>query len=313
MPKEKTIYHNILEEKFQGHETRVQLYDDLEKELEMPVVSFFTSFVYPVMIQDGDADMLETVLHKTDMTRGFTLLINSPGGDGLAAERVINICRAHSKTGEYVVIVPAKAKSAATMIALGASKIVMSKTSELGPIDPQIAYPKEGKVFSVYNIVKSYEELFAKAVKTKGNLEPYIQQLQNYDSREIEEFRFALGLSKDIAIKALRTGMMSRCAPSRIEKRIGHFIQPEKAKDHGRAIYANDAMKCGLKVDVVDIDCPLWKKINELYIRLDNRVSSGRISKVIESGSHSFNQPWRGDEDGEDSGEERSARESSRV
>lgn len=111
-------------------------------------------------------------MQKCDLSKGFALLLSSPGGSGLAAERIINLCRSYSGSGDYQVIVPGKAKSAATMICLGASNVIMSETSELGSIDPQMRYveKKQVKRFSVYNIVKSYEELFSKAVKEKGNL-----------------------------------------------------------------------------------------------------------------------------------------------
>jgi ClpP class serine protease len=107
------------------------------------------------------------------------------------AERIINVLREYSGTGKYWAFVPARAKSAATMICFGAEKVLMGATSELGPIDPQIAFSEAGELkrFSLYNIVTSYEELFKKAVEEKqGNLEPYLQQLHHYDEREIREF-----------------------------------------------------------------------------------------------------------------------------
>jgi len=42
-------------------------------------------------------------------------------------------------TESFNVIVPNFANSAATMLAIGADKIIMGTNSELGPIDPQIA------------------------------------------------------------------------------------------------------------------------------------------------------------------------------
>ena len=88
------------------------------------------------MIDDSDSTMIEEVLRNLDLSNGLALIINSPGGDGLAAERIINVCRKYSKTNEFWAIVSDKAKSAATMVCFGASKILMSETSELGPIDP---------------------------------------------------------------------------------------------------------------------------------------------------------------------------------
>jgi len=83
------------------------------------------------MIEDKDADMLVGILQKGDGSNGLAIIVSSPG-DGLAAERIINLFRSYSKTGEYWAIVPAKAKSATTMLCFGSSKIIMGPSSELG-------------------------------------------------------------------------------------------------------------------------------------------------------------------------------------
>lgn len=75
------VYDRVLEEVGQGHSTRKDLFEALEAYLERPVVSFFTSFRYPVMTQDDDADMLEGVLQSLDLSNGLALVISSPGGD----------------------------------------------------------------------------------------------------------------------------------------------------------------------------------------------------------------------------------------
>lgn len=160
---EDLIIQKINEEKRQASGTRKIYYEKLERELGAPVIALFTSFVYPLIIDDSDAEMLAGILQQTDLSKGFYLLLSSPGGDSLAAERIINTCRSYSDTGKFSVIVPSKAKSAATIICLGASEILMSKTSELGPIDPQIIIGD--RWFSVFNIIKSYQELFEAAVK----------------------------------------------------------------------------------------------------------------------------------------------------
>ncbi len=290
MGEDKLVIQQVAEEQYQGHTTRRPLYIQLEKEIRVPVISYFTSFRYPVSIEDSDADMLEGVLQKCDLSNGFVLLLSSPGGSGLAAERIINICRSYSGTKKYLALVPGKAKSAATMICLGASKIIMSKTSELGTIDPQIVVMEDNKTkwFSIYNVVRSYEELFEKAVNEKGNLQPYLQQLANYDAREIAEFRSALSLSEDIAIKALKTGMLSKLSKKEIKKMIKDFLTPEKVKTHGRPIYAQDALNCQLNVEIKDLKEKIWSMAYELYVRLNNHVSTNNVVKCIESKDYSF-------------------------
>ena len=109
------------------------------------VVAFFTSFVFDVQLNNGDVDMIEEVLQNSDLKgKHLVLILDCPGGDGLAAERLINVCRSYSTDG-YTVLVPKQAKSAATMICLGANRIIMSHTSELGPrLDPQISTGRDG-------------------------------------------------------------------------------------------------------------------------------------------------------------------------
>ena len=294
------IIQQVAEEQYQGKGTRRTLYEALEEELQLAVVSLFTSFVYPVTLEDSDADMLEGVLQKTNVSEGFALFLSSPGGRGLAAERIINVCRSYSGTGEYQVIVPGKAKSAATMICLGASNIIMVSTSELGSVDPQIVITEEGeeKWFSAYNMVKSYEELFEAAVEETGNLQPYLQQLAHYDAREIAELRSALSLSEDIAVKALKTGMLSELSETKIKGKVKKFLSPEEVKTHGRPIYAQEATACGLSVETRDLNSAFWQTAYELYYRLNNYVSQNQVSKCIETKDHSFMASYRGQPEG---------------
>ena len=228
-----------------------------------------------------------------DLSKGFALFISSYGGYGEAAERIINVCRSASATGEFWAIVPGKAKSAATMVCFGASKIYMGASSELGPIDPQLTIIEEGKrkTFSVWNIVRSYENLFDRAVNEQGNLEPYIQQLQRYDYREIKEFEAAIDLAEDIAIRSLKSGMMKGKTITAIKKQIEIFLTPQRTKSHGRPIYRDEATKCGLKIEAVDIKDRLGQLIYELYIRLNTFVSN-RAYKVVESREEAFSSPF---------------------
>lgn len=290
--KEKLVLEKVWEERSQGHTTRQDLYEKLEDLLGLPVISFVTSFKYPVQIEDSDTDILEGIFQKSNLSEGFVLLLSSPGGSGLAAERIINICRAYSGSKGYQVIVPGKAKSAATMICLGAEKVIMGKTSELGSIDPQIVYSaddsNEAKWFSLHNIINSYEDLFQKAVNEEGNLEPYLQQLSNYDSREIEEFKSQVDLSEDIAIKALKTGMMEGREEEEIVRKIKYLLTPEEVKIHGRPIYSKEAEECGLNIETKEPNSEFWSTVYELYVRLNFSVSQDKVGKCIESRDYSF-------------------------
>jgi ClpP class serine protease len=284
------IWIKMMVEQNQHHETRKKLYSSLEDELKMPVISFFTSFRYPVIIEDGDAQMLEGLLQKIDLSKGLALCLNSPGGLGESSERIINICRTYSGTKEFIAVVPGKAKSAATMICMGASKIMMGKTSELGPVDPQILIKsKEGDVstFALCNIVDSYNKLFNSAVNTKGKIEPFLQQLSTYDPRKIKEYEVAIELSKDVSVRALRKGMMKNKTVDQIRKSIAMFLTPKQTKSHGRSIFYEDAIQCGLNIEVMDEKSKLWELFYELCLRTENYTNS-RVSKCIENKDFGF-------------------------
>jgi hypothetical protein len=73
------VWTKILAEQGQSHETRQAIYSELEEEFGRPVVALFTSFRYPVSIEDADADMLEGILQQMDLTEGFVLELPSIG------------------------------------------------------------------------------------------------------------------------------------------------------------------------------------------------------------------------------------------
>jgi ATP-dependent protease ClpP protease subunit len=291
-------FSRVLDEVNQAPRVRRNVYVQLEGELEkklgssVRVIAFFTSFVWPAMLVDKDADMLEELLHNSEMYgRKLVLMINSPGGDALAAERVVNVCRSFVGSG-FSVIVPKMAKSAATMICLGSTSIGMSETSELGPIDPQFVLQKDDKsdyqYLAAHEIIESYQELLDKANKSKGRLEPFLQQLQRFDARDIRRIKSHQQLSESIAIRCLHRGMLSRFSIPDIKVKIKPFLDPKYTLVHGRPIYRDVVKKCGLTVEEFDIKSEIWQRVWELYIRLDHVVSSPSSAKIIESFKDSY-------------------------
>lgn len=271
---------------------RQELLREIGDEIGRTAVLYFTSFKYLVMIEEGDADMLEEVLQVTDLSNGLCLILDSPGGDALAAERMVRICREYSGD-KFEVMVPRRAKSAATMIAFGANKIYMTPTSTLGPIGTQVLRREpDGALeqYSAHAIIKSYDELMKKAISTEGHLEPYLQQLSRYNAIEIEELRTAEELATDITVRWLKEGMLCNVPRAQIKKKISIFLKPEVTKAHGREIHYDEAIKSGLKIELISHNKPLWRSVTELYTRADHYVSSD-YCKLVESPDHHFALP----------------------
>jgi ClpP class serine protease len=68
------------------------------------------------------------LLYGVDKAHDLHLMLCSPGGDGETAIRLARM--AQSASARFVVVVPESAKSAATILALGAHEIVMGPTSQ---------------------------------------------------------------------------------------------------------------------------------------------------------------------------------------
>jgi hypothetical protein len=276
----------VSQEVFQHWELRKNIIGKIEGEIGGKVIVYFTSFYEEnVMIDDKDAEMIENILSVEHKGGKVTLILSSAGGLGLAAERIVNVCRAYSK-GNFEVIVPHMAKSAATLICFGASQIYMSPTAELGPVDPQVKYMTDaGKVewISAQEYVRSYEELMNKATSGEAKrIETLVQQLARYDARYIEQLRSAQALSKSISIKLLQSGMMLGVSEEGISDKIKPFLLQEQTRSHGRMITMKEGKECGLKIKEIPLRSKLWNNLRELFIRAD-WVVSRRSTKILES------------------------------
>ena len=82
------------------------------------------------------------MLKKVGKVENMDLVVHSPGGDGLTAENMMDLCRKHC--ANKLRRRSALRKGAATLMALGADEIIMGETSELGPIDAQLSIIQDG-------------------------------------------------------------------------------------------------------------------------------------------------------------------------
>ena len=109
--------------------------------------------------RDDTAGFME-VLHNISPEVDIDLLLHSRGGDVDAAEKLLSLVQATVGGGKLRVIIPEFAKSAGTLMALGADTLLMSDTSELGTIDPQI-WAEDGQGNMVCHSVLSYIDAYA--------------------------------------------------------------------------------------------------------------------------------------------------------
>lgn len=95
------------------------------------------------------------------------IVINSGGGAINPAYKIVQILRQHCD--QLYACVPFFAKSAATLVCVGADKIILDELSELGPLDTQILEEGRGgkaKYVSALNLFKALEQLQTLSIET---------------------------------------------------------------------------------------------------------------------------------------------------
>ena len=117
-----------------------EIIEKIEKIRDSRVITYITSDRPGPVNAKIAGDIIPIIsqqLRKIGKTKNIDLFLYSSGGDTLVPWRVVSMIREHCD--KFSVLIPYKAHSAATMIALGADEIIMSDLSELSPIDPSTA------------------------------------------------------------------------------------------------------------------------------------------------------------------------------
>lgn len=132
-----------------SREQRKALIESIETKRDSKVIAYVTSdrrgLAMPI-----DYDVVQ-ILHKhilgipeTQRSK-LDLFLYSRGGHGDVPWSIVSMFREYCQEGSFSVLIPYRAHSAATVIALGADEIVMTKKSELGPIDITLVGPYSEK------------------------------------------------------------------------------------------------------------------------------------------------------------------------
>jgi hypothetical protein len=104
------------------------------------------------------------IANETDLPgQPIGLIIHSTGGHARAAYRLAALLQKRCKV--FAAIIPRMAKSAATMLALGADKIFLADGGELGPIDVQIRDPEREEQTSALDDTQAMEALHNAALE----------------------------------------------------------------------------------------------------------------------------------------------------
>lgn len=236
----------------------------------------------------ADIPVFGNVLLKLGEVDTLTLILHSPGGDGQVVEKFVSLCRTQCK--RFRIVIPNEAKSAATLIALGADEIVMGSASELGPIDAQIPVVIDGvrRYLSAQSYIDARDSLveqYKKSAAGKEDTGAITQALATLNYPFIAECERMMDFGRDVAKSLLEKYMFKRDKDR--DQKIGNIVETlssvKRFKVHGRYIDGNTAKReLKLKVKLLGHDDDMWKKVWEYYTRADMLFQRG-VTKIFET------------------------------
>ncbi len=285
------IFQRIIEERSSvgARRARESIIKRIQEKTGRKLIVYVASMTHPMAsIVPHDIPIFEDLMRVSSGATKADLMINSPGGFANTAEKMLIMCRARF-TDEFNVIVPNFAKSAATMIAVGADKISMGYLSELGPVDPQIPVPlPAGQVqFVPARTYLDGLDMIRERIQKGEPPQVYLPILSQIRPEMIKLCEEAIDFSEEFLKKWLPVGALKKNL-GKVDQLIEALVSGTKYKSHGQVIDYKAAKELGLNVELIEPQSELWSLIWELYLRETHSLNENpTAAKIFETDSTS--------------------------
>ena len=226
--------------------------------------------------------LFEETLYDANPEEDLHIMLCTPGGDGETALRLIR--QAQSRCKELTVIVPDRAKSAGTLFVLGADRILMGPTSDLGPIDPQLRLPS-GTFASAKAIIAAVEDAERRIQASPETYPLHASLLNEITALLVQQAKDAIARTGDQLNEAL--ACVEGRDKGRIDKLASKLREPliDNPLSHGTTISSRHAMELGLPVEESAGSDKRWQNIWRMwakYATLDvDAVYEGQTASQI--------------------------------
>ncbi len=240
---------------------RQLLIGDIEKLSGRNLITYYTDCNTNAQIDNSDDKyLLEMIGGCRD--KQIDLVLETNGGGTDATEKVISILK--QATDDLRVIVPKRAKSNGTVVALAAREIVLGPASELGPIDPFLNLAPNNAVPA---------QFILQAAQLAGqNIDPIILQAAQYVIRQTQK----------LATNLLSAGMLKGKNATEIEQVVQQLSTRDVYHSHGSVIDHTEAKRLGLNVTYLSAEDGLWKWIWLLRCMYEHDARQKGAVKIFE-------------------------------
>jgi hypothetical protein len=259
---------------------RQSLIKQINKIEKTRLICYVSSLGAP--IDRDDPVVFQDLLYNLEDGEDVDLLLHTGGGDIDAAEKLIRMLRGKVGPARLRVVIPDLAKSAGTLMALGADVIIMSDTSEIGPIDPQVVrVDRDGNRTSqsVQDYLESFNELREGLAKHPNDVTRQIL-IGKMDAPTIKHFENVRDRAQRIAEKLLSSGMFKNGGNS--TKVASSLIDTKEWPSHAQMISWEDATQLTLNVEYRPSTDEVWDMYWKLYCLQKIALVDG-VRKLFES------------------------------
>ena len=286
---------------------RQGLIRQLEEQTKAKAVLYVGNIRHPAASMNlQDAVFLENVLKQTEPIENLDLIVNSPGGLGEAADKILHVCRQFCPDGRLRLIVPYYAKSAATMLAFGVDEVVMGPYSELGPTDAQVKIVEGGveNYVSAQIFVDMLDDLENRIndAETKGQAvsQALLVQLASLNKPFVEHCRrlqwYALDFAQRWMCKYVLREQYEKDAEAagQLAVATGQAFLHRGAFSHGQMLTAADLKNqdnIHITINELGRDDAAWSLIWQIHCACDvlfGMPIGQNISKLFESAETTF-------------------------
>jgi hypothetical protein len=153
-------------------------------------IIFFNGQINPV----DDRRFIEMCRARTAKRKNVVLVLTTPGGDAHAAYKIARCLQRCWKS--LTVFVPGWCKSAGTLVAIGAHKLVIGDLGELGPIDVQ-----RGKADELWEMNSGLVENAAFQALETAALKMFADYL--FHIKEMSQGQVTFKTASDVAVKMI--------------------------------------------------------------------------------------------------------------
>jgi hypothetical protein len=228
------------------HDTQ-KLLKRLERAVGMPVIAYWGAAASNVC--DNDVVVLHEILKRRGRMKKVGFLIKSGGGFVVSALKIVHLLRQYAD--EVTALLPLECASAATIIALGCDRIVMTPVSYLTPIDSSLTH----QLSPVDEINNSRVSVSSDELRRITDLWRKLERDQHPNAYQ-EVFKYihplvigaidrSMSLSMKVCMEVLSYHAKDMAEAERISRSLNHDFPA-----HSYPITSQEAKRMGLAVEV---------------------------------------------------------------